>query len=626
MKFTRVQNYWNRQGLIKYSFFVIIGIFIYQAISIHSQQLGGASLQQKAAIKSEKSLTKKASRGNILDRNGNILAISLIQQKVNLDPTLVQDEFIPMLSEALQLPVDELEGKIKEKRQASSGRKQLIIKENLALTDPIIVNLRKLKKLKLEVCKSTMITPSKTLLERAKSLAGIEIDKKDEVEVIRCKSEKISGVALQSSAFRYYPKAESISPLLGRINNENIGAFGIESEFDYLLAGSDGQEKITANKEGSNIYYQTEIYQELQQGENIQLTIDADVQFHVFNAIKKSAEFHLADSASAIVLSANGEILALANYPAADPNDRQSYDPQDYRNRVLADKVEPGSTMKPFTMMLALKQGVITATDDELIDVSKSIGHIKTNREVRKYGDAITVKKILEKSHNLGTVNVMERLEAKDVYNTWRLLGFGEYQGLMPSIENPGVLRHHSTWGVADKRTIAYGHGPMNTNLAQLARAYLVFANEGSVPNLKLIMDNEVAEESTQVFSAEITNIIKEILDSVASNDGSGYRASINGYEIGGKTGTAEMVVAGKYNKDGAKRTYFVGFSPVENPKYIMAVRLDYPKQCFVSWDPNLRNRCEGSNSAAMAFKDAMEKILNADTNIQPTADHQDLL
>lgn len=620
MKFTRVQNYWNRQGLIKYSFFVIIAVFVYQAISIHSQKLGSTSLQQKAAIKSEKNLTQKASRGNILDRNGNILAISLIQQKVNLDPTLVQDEFIPMLAEALQLPFNELERKIKDKRQASSGSKQLIIKENLALTDPIIINLRKLKRQKLEVCKSTMITPSKTLLERAESLVGIEIDNKNEVEVLRCKGEKISGVALQSSTFRYYPKAESISPLLGRTNNENIGAFGIESEFDYLLAGSDGRAKITANKQGSNIYYQTEISQALQQGEDIQLTIDADVQFHVFNAIKKSAEFHLADSASAIVLSANGEILALANYPAADPNDRQNYDPQDYRNRVLADKLEPGSTMKPFTMLLALKKGVITATDDELIDVSKSIGHIKTNREVRKYGDAITVKKILEKSHNLGTVNVMERLEAKDVYETWQLLGFGEYQGLMPSIENPGVLRHHSTWGLADKRTIAYGHGPMNTNLAQLARAYLVFANEGSVPNLKLIIDDEVTEESTQVFSAEITNRIKEILDSVASNDGSGYRASINGYEIGGKTGTAEMVVAGKYNKDGAKRTYFVGFSPVENPKYIMAVRLDYPKQCFVSWDPNIRNRCEGSNSAAMAFKDAMEKILNADASIQPTA------
>ena len=622
MKFTRVQNYWNRQGLIKYSFFVIIGIFIYQAISIHSQQLGNTSLQQKAALKSEKSLTQKASRGNILDRNGNILAISLIQQKVNLDPTLVQDEFITMLAEALQLPFDELDGKIKEKRQASSGRKQLIIKENLALTDPIIINLRGLKKQKIKVCKSAMITLSKTLLERAKTLVGIEIDSKDEIEILRCKNEKISGVALQSSTFRYYPKAESISPLLGRTNNENIGALGIESEFDYLLAGSDGQAKITTNKEGSNIYYQTEISQALQQGEDIQLTIDADVQFHVFNAIKKSAEFHLADSASAIVLSANGEILALANYPAANPNDRQSYDPQDYRNRVLADKIEPGSTMKPFTMLLALKKGVITATDDELIDVSKSIGHIKTNPEARKYGDAITVKKILEKSHNLGTVNVMERLAAEDVYKTWQLLGFGEYQGLMPSIENPGVLRHYSTWGIADKRTIAYGHGPMNTNLAQLARAYLIFANEGNLPSLKLIKDKELVEENTRVFSAEVTNRIKEILDSVASDNGSGYRASINGYEIGGKTGTAEMVIDGRYSKDGAKRTYFVGFSPVKNPKYIMAVRLDYPKQCFTSWDPNLRNRCEGSNSAAMAFKDAMEKILNADASIQPTADH----
>ena len=620
MKFTRVQNYWNRQGLIKYSFFVIIGVFIYQAISIHSQQLDSHSLQQKAAIKSEKILTQKASRGNILDRNGNILAISLIRQKVNLDPTLIQDEFIPILAEALQLPLNEFEKKIKTKRQASSGRKQLIIKENLSLTDPIIINLGKLKKQKIEVCKSAMITPSKTLFERAKSLIGIEIDRKDAIEILRCKHEKISGVALQSSTFRYYPKAESISPLLGRTNNEDTGAFGIESEFNYLLAGTDGQAKISTNKKKSNIYFQTEISRALQQGQDIQLTIDADVQFHVFNAIKKSAEFHLADSASAIVLSANGEILALANYPAGDPNDRQSYNPEDDRNRVLADKVEPGSTMKPFTMLLALEKGMITATEDELIDVSKSIGHIKTNPEARKYGDAITVQKILEKSHNLGTLNVMERLEAKDVYEAWQLLGFGEYQDLMPSIENPGVLRHYSTWGIADKRTIAYGHGPMNTNLAQLARAYLIFANEGNLPSLKLIKDGELVEENTRVFSAQATNRIKEILDSVVSNNGSGYRASINGYEIAGKTGTAEMVIDGKYSKDGAKRTYFVGFSPVDNPKYIMAVRLDHPKQCFTSWDPNLRNRCEGSNSAAMAFKDAMEKILNADASIQPTS------
>ena len=165
--------------------------------------------------------------------------------------------------------------------------------------------------------------------------------------------------------------------------------------------------------------------------------------------------------------------------------------------------------------------------------------------------------------------------------------------------------------------SLSFGHGPMNTNLAQLARAYLVFANDGGLPSLKLIKDSK-NEQIKQVFSPESTKKIAEILDSVASDNGSGYRAAIEGYDIAGKTGTAEMVIDGKYSKDGAKRTYFVGFSPVINPKYIMAVRLDYPKKCFVSWDPTLRNRCEGSNSAAMAFKRAMERILVNDPEIEP--------
>jgi len=156
----------------------------------------------------------------------------------------------------------------------------------------------------------------------------------------------------------------------------------------------------------------------------------------------------------------------------------------------------------------------------------------------------------------------------------------------------------------------------MTTNLAQLARAYLIFANDGALPSLKLIK-NTYDDQMQQVFTPESTRRIAEILDTVTSINGSGYRAVIDGYEIAGKTGTAEMVIDGKYSKDGAKRTYFVGFSPVINPKYIMAVRLDYPKKCFASWDPTLRNRCEGSNSAAMAFKKAMERILINDPEIQ---------
>ena len=615
MKLTRVQNYWNRQALVKYGFIAIIVVFVYQAINIHSKQVNGTSLKDKASARAEQTITENAIRGNILDRNGNILAIDLIQNKINLDPMIIQDEYIPLLAEALLIPIKELRRIIEEKR--NNQRKEYIVKENLMVTDPILKNISELKKRRIEVCNTQLITPSINLFEKAKLLAGIDVSLKEKVERVKCGKQFVAGVAIQSSGFRYYPKTKSTAPLLGRTNNNNIGVFGIEAEFDRYLAGTNGDKIIKDNKSNSNIYHQAEIVQELKNGEDIKLTIDADIQFHVYNAIKESAEFHEADSASAIVLSPNGEILALANYPSANPNDRKSFDAEEYRNRVLADKIEPGSTMKPFTMLLALDKGVITATEDELIDVTERIGN---HRPDEKYTE-ITVKLILEKSHNLGTINISERLENEDFYNAWKKLGFGESLGLMPSIENPGILRHFSTWGLTDKRSVSFGHGPMNTNLAQLARAYLVFANDGALPALKLIKDGNIDTKKQQVFSPESTKRIAEILDSVASMKGSGYRAIIDGYDVAGKTGTAEMVIDGKYSKEGQKRTYFVGFSPVINPKYIIAVRLDYPKKCFVYWDPTLRNRCEGSNSAAMAFKVAMERILVNDLEIQSVSE-----
>ena len=312
------------------------------------------------------------------------------------------------------------------------------------------------------------------------------------------------------------------------------------------------------------------------------------------------------------MLSPNGEILALANYPSTNPNNIESYNPDDYRNRVFSDKTEPGSTMKPFTMLLALDKGIITATDDELIDVTKRVANIKPDDKFFQ----MTIQRILEKSHNLGTVMVAENIENEDFYNAWEKLGFGRSLGVMPGTENQGELKHYSSWRDSDRRSLSFGHGPMTTNLAQLARAYLVFANEGAIPSLKLIKSENFNEPLEQVFTAESTKRISEILDSVASDNGSGYRAVIDGYSIAGKTGTAEMVIDGQYSKDGAKRTYFVGYSPAEKPKYIMAVRLDYPKKCFVSWDPTLRNRCEGSNSAAMAFQKAMKRILINDSEM----------
>ena len=608
MRIARVQGYRNRQALVKICFTVIVLVFTYRALTVSEIRANDISLKVKASKNSDFSLVEKSMRGNILDRNDNLLAINLIHKKINLDPMIIQDEYIDLLAEALELPYQDFRNEILEKR--ANNRKYFIVKDKLKVNDPILENISELKKIRSKVCFKEVKTPTLSLIDKAKKVIGMKLTIKESFEVEKCSRQTIAGVAIESSGFRYYPKKDSIAPLIGKINSENIGVFGIEAEYDRYLAGVDGIKRIADNKNNSNIYYDAEIIKKFEEGENLSLTIDSDIQFQVFNAIKEQAEFHEADSAAAIVLSPNGEILALANYPSTNPNNLESYNPDDYRNRVFSDKTEPGSTMKPFTMLLALDKGIITATDDELIDVTKRVANIKPDDKFFQ----MTIQRILEKSHNLGTVMVAENIENEDFYNAWEKLGFGKSLGIMPGTENQGELKHYSSWRDSDRRSLSFGHGPMTTNLAQLARAYLVFANEGAIPSLKLIKSENFNEPLERVFTAESTKRISEILDSVASDNGSGYRAVIDGYSIAGKTGTAEMVIDGQYSKDGAKRTYFVGYSPAEKPKYIMAVRLDYPKKCFVSWDPTLRNRCEGSNSAAMAFQKAMKRILINDS------------
>jgi len=613
MKIARVQGYRNRQALVKISFIIIVLIFIYRAFSISNINTNNEPLKQKATNNSEFTIIEKSIRGSILDRNNNLLAINLIHMRVNLDPMIIQDEYIELLAEALMIPTEEFRETIKNKR--ANNRKFYIAKKNLKVTDPILKNIEKLKQKQqwLNICDTQFITPSSNLIDKAKLLIGFEPQIKKNIEKKFCNDKIIAGVEIQPSDFRYYPKKNSIAPLLGKTNSKNIGVFGIELEYDQYLSGIDGIKRLADNKSNSNVYYNTELIKEFKDGMDLNLTIDSDIQFHVYNTIKEQAEFHQADSAAAIVLSANGEILALVNYPSTDPNNQQKFSADDYRNRVFSDQTEPGSTMKPFTMLLALDKGVITATDDELIDVTKRVGNIKPDN---KYFE-ITIQKILEKSHNLGTVTVSERLRNEDYYSTWNKLGFGRSLGLMPRTENPGILKHYSNWGLADKRTLSFGYGPMNTNLAQLARAYLVFANDGAIPELKILKSDSSSDNFQQIFTPKSTKRIAEILDSVTSINGSGYRAVIDGYSVAGKTGTAEMIIDGNYNKEGAQRTYFVGFSPADKPKYIMAVRFDYPKKCYYYNDPNIKVRCKGSNSAAVAFQKAMERILINDPEIK---------
>ncbi|MEJ6660064.1 MAG: penicillin-binding protein 2 [Candidatus Thioglobus sp.] len=612
----KVQGYWRRQGFVKFVFVTLFGLFSYQAISISDANQLGISVQERAHNQANKVQTNTARRGDILDRNGNILASSRLLKRIILDPMLIDPEFIPGLAIALDMNKDKLSALLERKRAIKS--RYLVIKKNLTLTDPILKNIITFKKQKTKVCKKKSIHTKISLLDKALNAIQWQSIKGAKIIIDSCSNKRIGQAAvLRQDTQRYYPKSASMAPLLGRVNSDNKGGSGIEAEFENILAGVNGKNHLNFTNNADKAYFNPQVQSELSHGHNIELTIDTDIQYHAYAAIKTSVLKHQADSGSAIILAPNGEVLAMVNYPADDPNDKSLYNPGHYRNRVLSDKVEPGSTMKPFTMLLALDQEKITAEDDELIDVSKSIGHLKTNREVRKYGDSISVKKILQKSHNLGTVNVSERLSKQAMYSTWNKLGFSHPLGLIPSIENSGSLRHYSSWGLMDKRTLSFGYGPMNTNLAQLARAYLVFANNGAMPNLKLIKNMFYDEEKVQIFNKKSTDKIAELLDSVASNAGSGYWSSIKGYSIAGKTGTAEMSINGSYDKNGAQRTFFAGFAPVKNPKYIMLVRLDHPKNCYSKGKKKFKRNCQGSNSAAIVFNETMKHILTNDKTIK---------
>ncbi len=606
------QNYSTRQLVFQGIFAVLVVIFFFRIISIYQIDAGGINIQKKAGKQAQFTTNIKARRGDILDRNNDILASHLILKKINLDSTQVQTAFIPKLAQALNMSEQTLKKAIKKKLSKRAGRKNLIIKKNLRLTNPILENIKALRKTRLKICKTKRQKNKLNLFEKALVFAKIKEDKSTYSAIEVCKKERIQGVRLQTDTRRYYPKSAALAPLIGRINHHKKGISGLEGEFESVLAGQDSITHLSFDTSTQGAYFNPVVQQALKHGQDIKLTVDADIQFHAYAAIKKAVKEREADSGSAIVLQPNGEILAMVNYPADDPNNKATYNPKHYRNRVLSDKIDPGSTMKPFTMLLALDKKKITATDDELIDVTKRIGHIKPDEKYTQ----LTVKKILQKSHNLGTVNVAERLTKKQMYDTWHKLGFGRPLGLIPSIENSGILKHYGSWSKADKHALSFGYGPMQANLAQLARAYLVFANEGAVPELKLINGIAPNAQKTQVFSRQATDKIAELLDAVVSWKGSGYRARIKGYDVAGKTGTAEIVVNGRYSKDGAKRTFFAGFVPVKKPKYIMVVRLDHPKKCY-AWRSKVKISCEGSNSAAIVFKETMENILISDQSIQ---------
>lgn len=385
---------------------------------------------------------------------------------------------------------------------------------------------------------------------------------------------EIPGVFLNHEYKRAYPEGEAAAHVVGFTNAENNGQEGVELAFNEQLSGHAGSRRVIKDRLGHIVEDVRDIVPPVN-GRDIQLSIDSRVQFFAFDRIKAAVQKHQASSGSVVVLDAqSGEILALANYPSYDPNDRSTLRGPDLRNRVLTDAFEPGSTVKPLIIGQALQENLVKASTP----FNTAPGYIFIGRSRISDSHAhgvLTVSQIIEKSSNVGTVKISEKLTAQDMWDVYSQVGIGQ----RPPLPFPGVtrgaLRPYQSWRPIEKATMSYGYG-LSVSILQLARAYTVFAGDGHLANISLLK-NDHPTPGPKVFDATVAAQLRGMLALVTGDEGTAPRAQTMGYSVGGKTGTAHKLVGGKY-ADKKYRGFFVGLAPIDKPRIIVAVLVDEPK------------------------------------------------
>jgi cell division protein FtsI (penicillin-binding protein 3) len=340
------------------------------------------------------------------------------------------------------------------------------------------------------------------------------------------------------------------------------------------------------------------------------LSIDSKLQFFAYRRLREAVAEHKAKAGSVVVLDAqSGEVLALANYPSYAPSDRRNLTGEQLRNRALTDTFEPGSTMKPFVIGLALETGRVTP--DTVIQTARinitgtTISDVHPNAE-------LTVNGVIQKSSNVGTVKIAMQMQPREMWELFTQAGFGQ----KPQIEFPGVvsgkLRAYKTWRPIEQATMSYGYG-LSASLFQLAHAYTVFAHDGEVIPVTLLKQPDQPDskrvDGMRVFSPKTAQAVRHMLHLAASPGGTAQKAQTIGYSVGGKTGTAYKQEGKGYASGSVKkyRSWFVGMSPISDPRIIVAVMVDEPTA----------GKYYGGDVAAPVFSDVVQQTLRT-LNVAP--------
>jgi cell division protein FtsI (penicillin-binding protein 3) len=382
----------------------------------------------------------------------------------------------------------------------------------------------------------------------------------------------IPGVSLQREYRRYYTGGEVTSHLIGFTDVDDNGQEGIELALQAQLGGIAGSQQVIKDRRGF-IVEDVASLRAPKAGSNITLSIDSKIQSLAFSEIKQAVERSKAKGGSIVVLDARtGEVLALANWPSYNSNNRDKPGVTVLRNHAVTDLFEPGSTMKPFTVATALEAGQIKP--GTVINTSNGVFTIngRTIHDTHPQR-SLTVAQIIQKSSNIGTARIALGLPPETLWHSLSENGFGALTGSEFPGEAAGKLRDFKTWRPIEQATMSYGNG-ISVNLLQLARAYTVFANSGELKQITLLKQ-ETPAVGVKVFSDATAQAVRDMMEMVVRPGGTAPLAQITGYRVAGKTGTAHKLENGKYvNKYVAS---FVGMAPASDPRLIVAVMINEP-------------------------------------------------
>jgi len=506
--------------------FVLFAAFL--ALGVRALWLQGVKtqfLQQQGENRYAFTLELPATRGKITDRNGQVLASSVPVKAIWAIP-----------DDVLAAPAEK-------------------VRALAALLEMSEADLRK----KLDSDRDLVYLKRQVEMDVADKIAALKID----------------GIEARKEYKRFYPQGEVMTHVVGFTNVEDVGQESMELAQQKTLQGATGSRRVIKDRLGHIVEDIGSIH-EPHDGKDLTLSVDSKIQYIAYTQLKGAVEKFKAKAGGAVVLDVHtGEVLALANYPSYDPNDRRSLTGAQLRNRVMTDTFEPGSTLKPITVALALDSGRVNP--NSYIDTGAGRYTIldRTISDTKGHG-VINVSQIIEMSSNIGTSKIALSMPPQEMWEMFTKAGFGQ----QPKWGFPGAVagrvRPYKSWRPIEQATMSYGNG-ISVSLIQLARSYMMFARNGdTIPlSFQKVTEPPVGQ---QIIKPRTAAQMREMLETVVSGkDGTAKQAQIPGYRAGGKTGTAYKVENGRYAIPRKYIGSFVGMVPMSNPRFIIAVMIDEP-------------------------------------------------